>query len=199
MGVNLEINLVHYKTPDLGKAWNHYFEFEGAVNVLEGDIFEVKSDAIVSPGNSFGFMDGGLDLQISQRFGWQVQRELQERIEKRALRELLVGESEIITAGDTFIICAPTMRVPTNANIPNSINAYLAAKAILNASRNHHWIKSVSIPGLCTGTGGMSPKVCAKQMYAAYCEVVKGEIPQFPNYMDAKKYHNGLMVSYIQD
>ena len=30
------------------------------------------ADAIVSPANSFGFMDGGIDMVYSKRFGWQM-------------------------------------------------------------------------------------------------------------------------------
>ncbi len=35
-----------------------------------GSIFDYPAVAIVSPANSFGFMDGGIDLAYSERFGW---------------------------------------------------------------------------------------------------------------------------------
>ena len=42
--------------------------------ISEGDIFEggPEADAIVSPANSFGFMDGGIDMVYSRHFGWQM-------------------------------------------------------------------------------------------------------------------------------
>jgi O-acetyl-ADP-ribose deacetylase (regulator of RNase III) len=196
---NLKVNLVYFNNPSLGQAWKHYFEFESSlVNIVEGNIFDIESDAIVSPGNSFGFMDGGLDLQISRRYGWQIQKELQERINTYPLGELLVGQTETIKVSNTFVICAPTMRVPTSENIPNSVNAYLATKAVLHECLMNPEIESVSFSGLCTGTGRMSPDVCAKQMFSAYCEVMKNEKPDFPSFIDAKKHHKGLTISHLQ-
>lgn len=73
MGEAIEIHL-----RDLGKplieAWNREFAGIDSVRTSCGDIFstkpgqvnvddpiDVKADAIVSPANSFGFMDGGID------------------------------------------------------------------------------------------------------------------------------------------
>ena len=39
------------------------------VEIVHGDIFSRPADALVSPANSFGFMDGGIDLAYSRRFG----------------------------------------------------------------------------------------------------------------------------------
>ncbi|UII20245.1 macro domain-containing protein [Fulvivirga ligni] len=154
----------------------------------------MESDAIVSPGNSFGFMDGGLDFLISKNYGWQIQSELRERISKRPINELLVGQAETIWIEDfkKYVICAPTMRVPTSNNIGDTVNAYLAIKAILQELKTHHDINRVTVPGLCTGTGKMPPLISAKQMYMAYQEIVKANIPEFMNYMDVKKYHSYL-------
>jgi len=194
MKKNLRIKLVHFKSPELGVAWEECFKFESSVDVIEGDIFEIESDALVSPGNSFGFMDGGLDLIISKKFGWAIQTELKRRISLSPLKELLVGQAETIQVEKTnkFIICAPTMRVPTSDLIPESVNAYLAMKAILHECLVHDEIKTVSISGLCTGTGRMNPEAAANQMYLAYSEIIKEEVPEFPTFMDARKFHQKL-------
>ena len=44
------------------------------MKVSQGDIFNGApvADAIVSPANSFGFMDGGIDYCYSEHFGWQM-------------------------------------------------------------------------------------------------------------------------------
>ena len=39
-------------------AWKKFFEAEESVKILQGDLTETLVDAIVSPANSFGFMDG---------------------------------------------------------------------------------------------------------------------------------------------
>jgi hypothetical protein len=59
-------------------------------------------------------------------------------------------------------------------------NADLAFPAVLAPVRraNEGWpgaIKGVACPGLGTGTGEVSPLVCAKQMHAAYVQVVVGQ------------------------
>ena len=61
-------------------AWNALFKKEENVEVSNGDLTQAICDAIVSPANSFGFMDGGIDYAISERFGWDLQLELQNKI-----------------------------------------------------------------------------------------------------------------------
>src|SRR4029453_10618630 len=127
-----------YRDESLGDAWRHYFSGRPDVEIVAGDICRLACDAIVSPANSFGFMDGGLDHQISEHFGWDLQERVQKAIQGRPLRELLIGEAMIIpteNARTPWLVVAPTMRVPMR--IRTSINAYLAMKAILLAVREH--------------------------------------------------------------
>lgn len=67
---------VHFLLRDrnaaLVEAWGE-FAAASEVEVSHGDIFDLSADAIVSPANSFGFMDGGIDLVHSQHFGWSLQ------------------------------------------------------------------------------------------------------------------------------
>jgi hypothetical protein len=71
-----------------------------------------------------------------------------------------------------WLICAPTMRCP--GNVSQSINAYLAMKALLNAAVQHTEPLRVAVSGLCSMTGGMSPALMAHQMRIAYERVVVG-------------------------
>lgn len=50
---------------------------------------------MASPANSFGFMDGGIDFEISERFGWDLQKKLQQTIKILPEWELLVPPSFI--------------------------------------------------------------------------------------------------------
>jgi len=173
-------------------AWTELFEHEENVSIVKMDITKVQCDAVVSPANSFGFMDGGLDLALSERFGWDLEKRLQKQIRELPEGELLIGQAILMETGDIdvpFIISAPTMRIPTNFNIDTSINAYLAMKAILIKAKNDDRISSVAIPGLCTGVGGMQPAIAARQMYQAYTEIILGQRMDFANFGEAQKYH----------
>ena len=85
------------------KAWNKYISQDANVEIYHGSIFALHTDAIVSPANSFGFMDGGLDLQISRFFGWHIQERLQEIIKQKHHGELLVGNAEIVETDHDII------------------------------------------------------------------------------------------------
>ena len=85
-----------------------------------GDIFTednktlISADALVSPANSFGFMDGGIDMVywyitqyranliwcVSERFGWQILERLQKLIQDEHFGEIPVGSAAIIDAND---------------------------------------------------------------------------------------------------
>lgn len=181
--------------PALIEAWKAFFSDIPNVVIHEGDITKLKVDAVVSPANSFGFMDGGLDLALSERLGWDLERKLMDRIKALPEGELLVGQAMTLETGDPeipYLISAPTMRIPTNFNIDTSVNAYLAMKAILIAANKEPEIQSVAIPGLCTGTGRMDPKIAARQMFYAFEEIVNGKRMDFEAFGDAQKYQRTL-------
>src|SRR5262249_36504621 len=50
-------------------AWNEVFREVEIVEASAGDYFDQPADAMVSPANSFGIMDGGLDLAIRDQLG----------------------------------------------------------------------------------------------------------------------------------
>lgn len=100
-------------------AWTKYFADIPQVRPSVGDIFGVQADAIISPANSFGFMDGGIDLVYSLRFGWQLQKRLQALLRSEYDGELPVGMAVLLGTDDPglpYLISAPTMRVPTNVS-----------------------------------------------------------------------------------
>ncbi|MFK7905037.1 MAG: Appr-1-p processing protein, partial [Chitinophagales bacterium] len=78
------------KKPEMIAAWRSFFEAEENVKILHGDLTETLVDAIVSPANSFGFMDGGVDYAISERLGWDFQLVLQQKIKELPEGELMV-------------------------------------------------------------------------------------------------------------
>lgn len=163
-------------------AWRRAFAGCEGVEVSGGDIFGERADAIVSPANSFGYMDGGIDLVYSQFFGWDLQTRLQERLRNEHHGELPVGSALVIEtrhAEIPWLVSAPTMRIPMA--VPDTVNAWLAFRATLRAVQAHNAanprkpIQSLLCPGLCTAVGRMPPERSARQMRHAWDVVVLGQ------------------------
>lgn len=165
----------------LVNAWKSVFKDVDSVEAINSSIFEHPSDIIVSPANSFGFMNGGIDFSISKNLGWHIEKEVQKRIREEFYGELLVGQALVVPTGHAdfpYLISAPTMRTPMT--ILRSPNVYLAMKAILTLLKYGRLssgelisdsISSVAIPGLGTGVGQVPPLVCARQMRLAWEDV----------------------------
>ncbi len=190
----MKIILVDLNT-DLIDAWQIFFNKYQDVEIIYADATKLQADAIVSPANSFGFMDGGIDFNISERFGWDLQVVLQEKIKALPMRELTIGNALVVETKDSivpYLISAPTMRVPMVFNISTSLNAYLAMKAALVCAKEHPEINSMIIPGLCTGIGNMNPKIAAKQMFYAYNEIILNNFPVIKTFEDSQRYQYNL-------
>src|SRR5207302_491979 len=144
-------------------AWEQEFAAFPDVEVRRGDLLDVSADAYVSPANSYGQMDGGIDLALRERFGFEIQVAVQDAIADRG-GMLPVGEALVVPTGDDevpYLICAPTMEVPSW--VAHSNNAYLAMAALVRAAREFAKehpgeLETIGVPGLCTGTGGMAPE-----------------------------------------
>jgi O-acetyl-ADP-ribose deacetylase (regulator of RNase III) len=181
-------------------AWKNEFKDYPEVNILRDDLFSQKSDAIVSPGNSFGHMDAGLDKLIDDYFNMSIQPRLQDIIKTKYRGELPVGIAEIIKTQDDrfpYFISTPTMRVPMR--LKDSVNVYLAIRAVFIAIANFNEtniygkkIESVIIPGMGIGTGKMPYDIAAKQAKKAY-ESVQYDKVDFPqDWKQAIEYHRKL-------
>lgn len=163
---------------DVVSAWKTEFEATAEVEVSLGSILELKADAIVSPANSFGYMDGGVDLAYSRFFGFELQESLQALLNERYHGELPVGQAVVVETGHPgipFLVSAPTMRVPSS--IAKSINVYLAFRATLVAILEHNQkhskpIARVAVPGMGTGIGEVSPARAARHMRIAYDSIL---------------------------
>ena len=147
--------------PDV-EVMNNYFEWL------------TEFDCLVSPANSFGMMDGGMDAAITRYFGVSLERRVQKRILEEYLGEQPVGTSLIIKTGHPkhpYLAHTPTMRVPMT--IQGTDIPYIAMRAMLLAVRHHnkhsnHPIKRVACPGLGTGIGQVPYSEAARQMALAY-------------------------------
>ena len=185
---------------ELCDKWRQVFSSYSEVEVLQGDYFQQSADAIVSPANSFGIMDGGLDLAIRNELGFQVETDIQEVILNKYHGEMPIGSAEIInTYHDkwSYMIAAPTMRIPEN--IAFTLNAYIAFRAILiainsfNESQPNKAIKSLVCSGLGTGIGSMEAVKCVAQMRAAY-KLIK-EPARINSFSEIHKSHLTLLTA----
>ncbi len=183
--------------PDVVDAWQHAFQDLPNVTFSMGDIFTQTTDAIVSPANSFGFMDGGIDLIYRQYFGRALEARLQQQICQKHFGELPVGQAIVIETQHPaipWLICAPTMRIPSP--IQQTVNVYLAFRAALIAAIQHpDPITSILVPGLGTGVGHVTAHHAARQMRIAYDAVQSAyENPiQGLNAMSILRTHHQLM------
>ena len=187
------------RQPELGAAWEESFADVEAVEVSVGDILQLPADAIVSPANSFGYMDGGIDLAYSKHFGWEPEKRLRALLLADHHGELPVGQAVIVELGARgirWLISAPTMRVPQD--VSKTVNAYLAFRAILRAIQAHNQsglepIRTVLCPGLGTGEGRMTPELCALQMREAWQVVMEGELLKKGGLAGAVRNHLALL------
>lgn len=141
-----EITLVDPKR-ELCLEWKKSFEGFSHVKIVHGKFESIKEyDCLVSPANSFGLMDGGVDLAIRNYFGMRVQYNVQKRIQKEYYGEQPVGTSVIVDTENEdhpFLAHTPTMRVPSD--ISKTDNVYNAFFAMLRAVANYNKKSKVRI------------------------------------------------------
>jgi len=154
------------------------------IKIVEDDIFgpnpvqhaNSETTAIVSPANSFGWMDGGIDELYIEKFGTQLEQRVQHEINSKYHGELIVGNAFVLPIqaneqplhGFAKMIVAPTMQTPQI--IRNSLNVYLCFRAILIQADKHH-IETVVMPCLGTGCGEMTYKDMCMSMVEAWEQV----------------------------
>lgn len=168
---DLKITLCDHN-PDIANTLVQIFKEAKNVEVVQGNILYLQADAIVSPTNSFGDMSGGLDKAIDNFFEGEAQRKIQAQIRTQYYGELQVGNALTIKMDNTRfpnIVFAPTMRIP--ATVKNTINAYLAMRAILIEAKKFNF-STIVIPSLCSGIGKMPYVTSAEQMYVAYQNIM---------------------------
>jgi len=151
----------YQSSPTTGMPW----AFDAQMHV--GDILENNVDSFVSPANSIGNMDGGIDRYYSETFGWDLSERLKEKINNRNFYgELLVGEALVVETNNEnfpFMISAPTMRTPRILGDAGSENVFLATRAAMTAAYEYGF-NSIAIPGMGTGVGGVPVKGAAFSM-----------------------------------
>jgi O-acetyl-ADP-ribose deacetylase (regulator of RNase III) len=152
------------------------------------DVRDIPLDpgtAFVSPANSLGFMDGGIDYVYSRIMfpGIEpaVKRAISDRsghVSKLGRPFLPIGNALVVPvphAEQIFMVVAPTMLMPQD--VRGTHNAYHATYAALKAARATPGVRRLVIPGMCTGCGMLSPAEAVGQMHRAHTDFTSGRPP----------------------
>ena len=163
-------------SPSFITAANFGFPLE--FNIKLRDALVDPADAIVSPANSFGFMDGGIDWAYTKFFGPELQKDVQDAIKTLPFSELLVGQAILVPTRNSHIpnlIVAPTMRLPSI--IHDSVDVLLATRAAVRVALQNGY-RTITIPGMGTGAGKMAANTAVKRMLQGIDEAFNP--PDFP-------------------
>lgn len=155
--------------PLVTDALRSCFSSHPEIEILCANLLSVAKHCIVSPANSYGFMDGGIDAAYLTYFGLSIQTTVQTAIARRPEGMLPIGASLVVRTHDEripYLIIAPTMETP--GEVPAS-HAGRALRAVLRLADAHPEISTdVYCPGLTTHTGHADPHEAAQSMLEAY-------------------------------
>ncbi len=145
------------------------------VSITDKDIVSIEGlDAVVSPANAFGWMDGGVDQVFVYAFGQQIEDRVQATIKARYDGKMPVGQAFVIDTQHPkipWLVVSPTMEIP--GLIRGTRNPFEAFKAALEAVLEHNrrspqqTIQRVGFTGMGTGTGGIPGDEAAQMMREA--------------------------------
>jgi O-acetyl-ADP-ribose deacetylase (regulator of RNase III) len=177
----LEVVLCAVEQP-LARAWEVAARQRPGIRVHHGSVLEVPVQAVVSPANSYGWMRGGIDAVYAQAFP-NIEQTVRSAVLAFHGGELPVGEALIVPTGayaPAWLISAPTMRDPGDQLPSDTVHPYLAARGVFRLWQSgqldegvliRQVVRSIALPGLGTGVGGVAPETCARQVIAAWDEV----------------------------
>ena len=160
------------RSADLVREWRSAFRAFPEVVLEQGDILASAHTALISPANSYGYMNGGVDLAYRNFFGVQIEHAVQRKIKEIAGAYLPVGQALLVETGHDripYLISAPTMFIPEPIDSGACHAAMFAALTVALEHRDT-W-EAVFCPGMGTGVGRLSARDAAVAMAEAYAKV----------------------------
>ncbi|MFD5409256.1 macro domain-containing protein [Streptomyces nojiriensis] len=157
------------------QAWRAAFADTPGVEIRQGSILDEAVDAWVTPTNSRGRMDGGVDAVIKRHLGAGIQLRVQRAIRAQFAGSLPVGSAVCVASGAVepkFLISTPTME-QSSQNVRETLNVALASAAAFQAVHRQNAeapgsIRSVALVGMGARTGRVPARVCANLMWSGY-------------------------------
>lgn len=139
---------------------------DGKIQVIQGDITEQATDAIVNAANNHLWMGAGVAGEIKRKGGEEIEREALEQ------GPIEVGEAIMTTGGKLKakqVIHAAAMGQDLRTDAAKIQSATRNALLLADQHKN----SSLSLPALGTGVGGFSPFHCAKIMITEAVEFLQ--------------------------
>ena len=140
------------------------------IQLLEGDITEMNTDAIVNAANSRLAHGGGVAGAIVKKGGQSIQEESETWIMARG--EVPVGSAAITSAGELpskYVIHTVGPRMGEGDEDEKLKSATLSALQLANK----HSLKSIAFPAVSTGIFGYPMDRCAQVMISTVLEYIK--------------------------
>lgn len=163
--------------PEVTKEFKKEFDDCSNVHIVTDDFKHFMDthrdiECIVSPANSFGYMNGGYDEAITDYFGLGVEKEVQRFINGHLFGEQPVGTSIMVDIPKTNkkLIHTPTMRLPSP--IKDETIVYQCMRSTLISAIKGR-IQTIVIPAFGGATGRVKPNVIAKYMKAGYEQIAE--------------------------
>ncbi len=157
----------------LAEAWARFCGDLEFVTVHRGSIFDIACDAVVSPANSFGFMDGGIDLPFL--------------IAAPTMRVPTILPADTVSP---YLAARAALLLVQRGTFTQGTYA---------GEKIADYVETVAFPGLGTGVGRVGPNTCARQMRAAIDAALLGR-EVFPvSWVEAQRRHQGLYTSQFRD
>ncbi|WMX48562.1 macro domain-containing protein [Streptomyces roseicoloratus] len=174
MGTTLRVVLTDVNE-GVVKAWRAAFADTPGIEIRRGSILDEDVDAWVTPTNSLGRMDGGVDAVIKRHLGAGIQLRVQRAIRDRFAGKLPVGSAVCVPSGATtprYLISTPTME-QSSQNVRDTLNVALASAAAFQAVHRQNAlapgsIRSVALVGMGARTGRVPARVCANLMWTGH-------------------------------
>ena len=186
---SLRISICDLNPLFVAEAHHLLMELPNVMEVAHRSVLDRPTAAVVSPANSFGFMDGGVDWAYLQFFGEQLQTRVQLVIRLQKFQELLVGSAVAVPTyheAIRFLIVAPTMRVPKIITDPADV--MLATRAAVRVATDFRF-DHIVMPGMGTGCGQVAPNIAARAMRAGI-EAGLRDMPRRPySWREAQERH----------
>lgn len=167
------------------------FEFIPFTGQLSSFVNQFNVDIYTTAGNSYGEMSGGIDGAYIDLFGRELEWKVRSAIQHSSVGHLPVGKSVVVYVPNTDIplIYTPTMSVPMV--LPkDSLAAFYAVSEIVRCTVQIHGlrvltsnqgpssklirgknVRSILIPLMGYGTGGMAPEVIGRQTAHAFSKL----------------------------
>ena len=174
MPLPLTLWLIHPETAAI-QAFQDRFAHLPDVRYFQSSYEDLEAhDCFVTAANCYGIMNAGIDAAVIRKHGDELRQRIQHRLLDEYLGEQPVGTALIEPTGnpsEPYLCHAPTMRVP--GSICGTDHVYLATFAALTEiyrynTAHEHPIRTVALPAMGCGFGGMEFTEAARQMAAAY-------------------------------